>query len=81
MERTTYTRRGEEHDAVQLSWSEVQAILGHAPSGSPEEEAALIAWLLQHGAPSWVRQAEGWVDEYGWGLIGPTLSGEETEER
>lgn len=34
----------------------------------------LVAYLLEHGAPDWVRDAEGWIDEHGWGLIGPERS-------
>lgn len=25
--------------------------------------------------PEWIRDAEGWVDEHGWGLIGPEFAG------
>jgi hypothetical protein len=71
--QTTYTNsRGEECLAIQVPWSEVDRILGHKPEGTAEEDAALVAALLASGAPAWwVGSAEGWVDEYGWGLIGP----------
>jgi len=76
--RTTYTNsQGQAYEAVQLPWSVVRSILGREHRGTAEDDAVLIERLLESGAPEWVRTAEGWADEYGWGLIGPEVAGEE----
>lgn len=73
---TTYSAAGAEHEAIQLPWDTVTEILGHPHTGDPDEDEVLVAALVAAGAPSWVEDAPGWVDEYGWGLIGP-VEGEE----
>lgn len=73
---TTYSATGAEHEAIQLPWELVTEILGHPHTGDPDEDEVLVAALVAAGAPSWVEDAPGWVDEYGWGLIGP-VEGEE----
>lgn len=74
-EHTTYSDiRGNEYHAIQLSWDQVQEILGKGYADGPIDENRLIQALLDSGAPQWVRDAEGWIDEYGWGLIGPAVS-------
>jgi len=73
---TTYIdHQGTAHEAIQLPWSVVRSILGREYRGTDEDDALLIERLLQSGAPAWVRDAEGWVDEHGWGLIGPEVTG------
>lgn len=67
--QTTYgTSDGREYPAYQIPWSDVTEILGHKHDGYPEDDQALIAYLLEGGAPEWVSDAEGWTDEYGWGI-------------
>ena len=69
---TTYTdKQGQEHHAVQLTWEQVHEILGRDHDGSGEDDARLIEALREMGAPEWIDDAEGWVDDHGWGLIGP----------
>lgn len=70
---TTYTNlKGEEFEAVQIPWDLVEEILGHTHEGTPENDQALVRCLIaQPDCPAWVDDAEGWVDENGWGLIGP----------
>jgi len=71
---TTYSiASGPEHLAIQVPWSEVARVLGHPAEGTAEEDSMLVAALLAAGAPAWVQEAQGWADEYGWGLIGPVL--------
>lgn len=71
---TTYTDgQGNEHHAVQLSWDRVREILGHDHDGSAEDDARLVEHLRSIGAPEWIEDAEGYVDEHGWGLIGPPV--------
>lgn len=71
---TTYTdRNGAEHVAIQVPWEDANRIVGHETDGSVEDSEAIDAALLAAGAPDWVRTAEGWTDEEGWGLIGPAL--------
>jgi len=73
---TTYSDgHGHHYAAVYLSWEEVRAILGRPHRGEPEDDAQIVAWLQDQGAPAWVQDAEGWIDEHGWGLIGPRLVG------
>lgn len=70
--RTVYSDGfGAEFEAIQLSWDRVKEILGRDHDGNGEDDARLIQALREMGAPEWIDEAEGWVDEYGWGLIGP----------
>lgn len=64
---------GRDHEALHLPWHYVEDVLGEPHSGDPEQDRALVAHLRARGAPEWVTDAEGWVDEKGWGLIGPPL--------
>ena len=69
---TTYSdRRGVLYTALHLPWQVVTEILGHDHTGTAEEDQLIVQVLLAAGAPDWTADAEGWVDEYGWGLIGP----------
>lgn len=69
---TTYNRAtGPDYHAVQLTWQQVRDILGRDHDGSPEDDETLVQALLEMGAPGWVTDADGWIDENGWGLIGP----------
>lgn len=60
-----------EYNAVRITWAEVEKVLGHKHSGYSDDDDALVAALLDADAPKWVREASGWIDEVGWGLIGP----------
>lgn len=62
------------HEAIQVSWDTIAATLGHEHEGTAEDDAALVAWLLDSGCPAWVVGAEGWTDGFGWGLIGPVIA-------
>lgn len=75
--RTTYSDGHREYEAVFLAWREVARILGGEHTGAPDEDQRLVTYLLEAGAPEWVRSADGWVDEDGWGLIGPSFEAEE----
>jgi len=78
--KTTYAGPRHEHDAIHLSWGEVihlswgevKSLLGHDHTGTPEDDEALVAYLQEAGAPPWIDDAEGWIDEDGWGLVGPS---------
>ena len=72
---TTYTNpRGDEYEAIQLPWETVADILGHEHTGNPEDDTTLVRALRDAGAPAWVEDASGWIDEHGWGLIGPATT-------
>lgn len=73
--RTTYTdAAGRTHEAILLPWHVVEDILGHEHTGAAEEDNRLIDALRASGAPDWVQPGvPGWVDEHGWGLIGPVI--------
>ena len=73
--RTAYSTGRTEHEAIQIPWNTVRAILGHDHTGDPDEDRRLVEALIAAGAPEWVRDAAGWVDEHGWGLIGPECAG------
>lgn len=68
-----YDLQGTAHEAVQLPWAVVRSILGREHRGTAEDDTLLIERLLESGAPEWVRDATGWVDDYGWGLISPEI--------
>lgn len=72
---TGYTDlQNKEHAALLLKWNEVTEILGHSHDGDPDDDQALIAHLSTLALPEWFTgEEEGWVDEIGWGLIGPCL--------
>lgn len=70
---TTYSDGPTEYEAVQVPWGDVMALLGHPHEGSAEDDESLICALMERGAPKWVRDAVGWTDEHGWGLIGPAI--------
>lgn len=73
--RTAYSNGVTEYEAIQIPWDTVRAILGHDHTGDSDEDRRLVDALLAAGAPEWVRDADGWVDEGGWGLIGPEFAG------
>jgi len=78
--KITYTDlQGTAYEAIQLPWSVVWSILGREHRGTAEDDALLVDYLLRSGAPEWVRDAGGWVDEHGWGLIGPDREAEREE--
>lgn len=68
--------RGIPHEAIQIPWDVVKGLLGGEHRGTPDDDAFLVDYLLQSGAPEWVRDATGWTDEHGWGLIGPEVAEE-----
>src|SRR5690606_25742926 len=59
--------QGTPHEAIQLPWGVVRGILGRDHDGSAEDDARLIEALREMGAPEWIDDAEGWVDDHGWG--------------
>ena len=63
--------RGGMHPAVYVSWPEVERYLGERHTGDADQDACLVRGLLEAGAPAWVQDAPGWVDEEGWGLYRP----------
>ena len=68
-EETVYTDAScIEHPAVYVSWPEVERYLGERHTGDADQDACLVRGLLEAGAPAWVKDAAGWVDEDGWGL-------------
>ena len=66
--RTAYSTGRTEHEAIQIPWDTVRAILGHDHTGAPDEDRRLVEALIAAGAPDWVQDAPGWIDEHGWGL-------------
>jgi hypothetical protein len=67
-QRTTYSDARQEYPAVYVRWDDVTAYLGCPHEGDPVQDARLIQGLLESGAPTWVQDAPGWIDEHGWGL-------------
>ena len=68
-EHTVYCDgRGGEYPAILIRWQDVKTFLGELHNGDPEQDERLVDGLLAAGAPDWVREAPGWVDENGWGL-------------
>ena len=67
-QRTTYSDGHQEYPAVYVRWGDVTAYLGCPHEGDPVQDARLVQGLLESGAPAWVQDAPGWIDEHGWGL-------------
>jgi hypothetical protein len=67
-QRTTYSDGHQEYPAVYVRWDDVTAYLGRPHDGDPDQDARLVQGLLESGAPDWVQDAPGWIDEHGWGL-------------
>lgn len=80
-ETTTYRNNRGEFAGIVVTWGEVENLLGREHHGDAEDDSALVGALLAAGAPAWVADAEGWVDEYGWGLIGPEMPAEDEGDR
>lgn len=71
-ETITATRgRGDKCEAVYVLWADIEDCLGRPHRGMHEDDHILIMALRAAGAPSWVSDADGWIDESGWGLFGP----------
>lgn len=66
--RTTYSDGHQEFPAVYVRWDDVTAYLGRPHEGDPDQDERLVQGLLESGAPDWVQDAPGWIDEHGWGL-------------
>jgi hypothetical protein len=64
-------RDGRKHEAVGIGWEDVQLFLDHPYGFDESDDDTLTAALLRAGAPSWVKDADVWVDHRGWGLVGP----------
>ena len=71
----TYSRAfpAAEYAAVEVEFSEIREHLGRDHDGSPEDDDAVVAALVASGAPAWVIDAEGYLDDGAWGLIGPVV--------
>lgn len=54
-----------------VTWEDAETFLGRPHDGSCEDDETLIQGLIDSGAPEWVGDSHGWIDELGWGLIGP----------
>jgi len=76
-QRTTYSDGRQEYPAVYVRWDDVTAYLGRPHNGSSDDDARLVLGLHYAGAPDWVQEAPGWVDEHGWGLYHPESRGQE----
>lgn len=67
-ERTTYSDGYKDYPAIYVRWVDVEEFLGEKHSGDYEQDEKIVKGLLAAGAPAWVKDVSGWVDEYGWGL-------------
>jgi hypothetical protein len=76
-QRTTYSDGNQEYPAVYVRRDDVTAYLGRPHDGDPEQDECLVQGLLESGAPTWVQDAPGWIDEHGWGLYRPDSRGQE----
>ena len=63
---TNYYYRNNTYEAIELSWEEVEEILGHESKGTPEEDEILIQYLIEHTEYSYNWFGEGTIDEDGW---------------
>lgn len=59
---TTYSENGHDYPAIQVRWADLKAA-GFAGDGY--DDSKIVDALLLAGAPDWVRNAQGWVDEHG----------------
>ena len=65
------------HEAISLSWLDVEEIIGRPYRGTAEDDIEIIDALVAAGAPIWVDDAsiddDVRYDEYGWTLVGPEI--------
>ncbi len=57
---------GNEHEAIYVTWENVEATLGRPHAGDPEDDLELVSKLLAAGAPQWIEDAKDWIDEDVW---------------
>ena len=67
-EETAYSEDGKDFPAVYIYWGDVREFLGEDHTGDPAQDQKLVEGLLDAGAPGWVKNAPGWIDEEGWGV-------------
>lgn len=72
-ETTYHHRDGTTSRAIFWKWDDVASILGRPHEGTAEDDQVLITLAMQQGAPAIYADASGWIDEQGWGLIGPEI--------
>ncbi len=70
---TTYAVGSQEHHAIAINWLDVEQALGERHDGSPDDDQRIVDALLASGAPAWVREADGGMDELGLFWIGPAV--------
>jgi hypothetical protein len=70
---TTYSDGDKTYEAVGLTWEAVEAVLGEPHRGTAEDDVRLVDALVEAGAPAWVRNASGGLDEDGWYLVGDVI--------
>lgn len=71
-ELVTYSDGHNDYPAIHISWADVEDFLGAPHTGDDwEQDERLVDGLIAAGAPAWVQDAPGWVDELGWGLYDP----------
>jgi len=63
----------QDYEAYQIPWAVVETVLTRRHRGDSYDDETLVAWLRAIGAPKWVLDAEGWLDEGGWGIYGPKI--------
>ena len=59
------------HAAILVRWADITTLFGRPHMGTPADDATLISALMAAGAPGWVQTAATWLDDEGWGFIGP----------
>jgi len=65
---TFYSDGEKDFPAVYVRWDDAEEYLGERHTGDPVQDQKLVQGLLAAGAPDWVQDAPGWIDEKGWGV-------------
>lgn len=66
---TTWMQQGIEYEAIAVSWDDITDYLGFEHHGNDTDDNAVIAGLLEAGAPDWIKDNSGGSDDKYWYVV------------
>ena len=79
---TDYCDGQETYLAIDVEMDIVELLLGHEHTGASDDDAIIVAALLEAGAPEWIRDAPGYAEAgcltnpASWGVYRVTVEAE-----